>query len=246
MGFENTLLAGKRILVTGAGRGIGRGCTLALGRLGAEVVAADLSAPDLDSLAEESVGPVQTWEADVTSNEFTDRVRKLDRLDGLLNNAGTNRVGPMAEQSEADIDLIMQLNIRAVYRTTQAAITPLRRAGGGSIVSISSQMGHVGSPGRTLYCMSKHAIEGMTKALAVELATEGIRVNTVAPTFVMTPMTRPMFENPEFHAFVMDMIPTKKLAELEDVANACIFLLSDLSGSTTGACLKVDGGWTAQ
>jgi NAD(P)-dependent dehydrogenase (short-subunit alcohol dehydrogenase family) len=246
MSFQNTLMADRRVLVTGAGRGIGRGCALALGRLGAEVIAVDLSADDLDSLSGESAGPVQAWVADVTSDAFIDRLRALDRLDGLLNNAGTNRVGPMADQSDANIDLIMQLNIRAVYRTTQASIGPMRRAGGGSIVSITSQMGHVGSPGRTLYCMSKHAIEGMSKALAVELATEGIRVNTVAPTFVMTPMTRPMFEDPEFHAFVMGMIPMKKLAELEDVANACIYLLSDLSGSTTGACLKVDGGWTAQ
>jgi NAD(P)-dependent dehydrogenase (short-subunit alcohol dehydrogenase family) len=246
MGFDNSLLAGKRILVTGAGNGIGRGCALALSGLGAEVVAVDLSAADLDSLAAEAVGAVQTWVCDVTSGDFHARVRELDRLDGLLNNAGTNRVGSMAEQDEESIDLIIALNIRAVYRVTQAAIAPLRRAGGGSIVSISSQMGHVGSPGRTLYCMSKHAIEGMSKALAVELAEEGIRVNTVAPTFVLTPMTRPMFEDEAFNNFVMGMIPMKKLARLEDVANACVYLLSDLSGSTTGACLKVDGGWTAQ
>ena len=246
MAFESSLLKGKKIMVTGAGRGIGRGCALALGRCGAEVIAVDLSGEDLDSLAADANGPVHKWLADVTADEFVERVRALDRLDGLLNNAGTNRVGPMSEQTDANIDLIIALNIRAVYRATQAAIEPMRRAGGGSIVSISSQMGHVGSPGRTLYCMSKHAVEGMSKALAVELAEEGIRVNTVAPTFVMTPMTQPMFEDPEFHDFVMGMIPMKKLAKMEDVANACIYLLSGMSSSTTGACLKVDGGWTAQ
>lgn len=114
------------------------------------------------------------------------------------------------------------------------------------MVHMSSQMGHVGSPNRSLYCMSKHAVEGLSRAMAVELAEAGIRVNTVAPTFVLTPMTRPMFEDKVFSDFVMDMIPMKKLASQEDVANACIFLLSDLSASTTGASLKVDGGWTAR
>jgi NAD(P)-dependent dehydrogenase (short-subunit alcohol dehydrogenase family) len=122
----------------------------------------------------------------------------------------------------------------------------MRRAGGGSIVNMSSQMGHVGSPGRTLYCMSKHAVEGLTRAMAVELAEEGIRVNSVAPTFVLTPLTEPMLENPEFAEWVMGMIPMKKLATPEDVANACVFLLSDLSASTTGTSLRVDGGWTAR
>jgi NAD(P)-dependent dehydrogenase (short-subunit alcohol dehydrogenase family) len=152
----------------------------------------------------------------------------------------------MVNQSPENIDLILNLNIRAVYRVAQAAIPALTRAGGGSVVNMSSQMGHVGSPGRTLYCMSKHAIEGLTRAMAVELAGEGIRVNTVAPTFVLTPMTEPMFADKEFSDFVMGMIPMKKLATQEEVANACVYLLSDLSGSTTGSSLMVDGGWTAQ
>ena len=246
MGYENTLLAGRRILITGAARGIGRCCAETFARLGASVIAADLSADDLADLEASAQGEVETWLTDVTSDEFHERVRSLQRLDGLLNNAGTNRVGPMEDQSADNIDLIMSLNIRAVYRTTQAAITPMKRAEGGCIVSISSQMGQVGSPGRTLYCMSKHAIEGMTKALAVELAEHGIRVNTVGPTVVLTPMTAPMFEDKAFSDFVMSMIPMKKLAEAEHVANACAYLLSDLSGSTTGTCLLVDGGWTAQ
>lgn len=246
MGFENSLLAGRRILITGAARGIGRCCAETFSALGASVIAVDLSGDDLADLEAQVPGNVETWQCDVTSDEFLERLRSLDRLDGLLNNAGTNRVGPMESQDTGNIDLIMNLNIRAVYRTTQAAITPMKRAGGGSIVSISSQMGQVGSPGRTLYCMSKHAVEGMSKALAVELAEEGIRVNTVGPTFVLTPMTEPMFQDKAFSDFVMSMIPMKKLAEAEHVANACVYLLSDLSGSTTGTCLLVDGGWTAQ
>jgi NAD(P)-dependent dehydrogenase (short-subunit alcohol dehydrogenase family) len=246
MGFDATALAGKRILVTGAGRGIGRCCAVACARLGAEVIAVARTASDLETLAAESAGQVVSWVHDVASDELAERIRGLDRLDGLINNAGTNRVGPMADQSAENLDAVLDLNVRAVYRIAQAAIPAVRRAGGGSIVNMSSQMGHVGSPGRTLYCMSKHAVEGLTKAMAVELAEEHIRVNSVAPTFVLTPLTEPMLADPVFAEWVMGMIPAKKLATPQDVANACIYLLSDLSACTTGTSLRVDGGWTAR
>jgi NAD(P)-dependent dehydrogenase (short-subunit alcohol dehydrogenase family) len=246
MAFDRAALAGKRILVTGAGRGIGRCCAVTCAQLGAEVVAVARTATDLETLAAESGGQVETWAYDVASEGLLERVARLERLDGLVNNAGTNRVGPMAEQSAENLDAVLDLNVRAVYRLAQAAIPALRRAGGGSIVNMSSQMGHVGSPGRTLYCMSKHAVEGLTKAMAVELAEEGIRVNSVAPTFVLTPLTEPMLANPEFAEWVMGMIPAKRLATPADVANACVYLLSDLSASTTGTSLRVDGGWTAR
>jgi NAD(P)-dependent dehydrogenase (short-subunit alcohol dehydrogenase family) len=245
MGFSESLLDGRRILVTGATRGLGRCCAETCARLGAKVIAVGRSEDELAELAAGSDGAIEVWAGDVTSDEFTARIADLDRLDGLINNAGTNRTGPMEVQSAENIDHVIDLNIRALYRTSQAAIAPLKRAGGGSVVHMSSQMGHVGSPNRTLYCMSKHAVEGLSKAMAVELAEAGIRVNTVAPTFVKTPMTEPMLEDEEFHGFVMGMIPMKKLATRQQVADACAFLLSDLSGSTTGACLKVDGGWTA-
>lgn len=251
MGFDKELLSGKRVLVTGAGRGIGRCCALKCASLGAEVIAVARTEEDLISLVTESAnntqsGHVQTWVADVLSTEFSGRIARLDQLDGLVNNAGTNRVGPMEKQTEEDLDVVLDLNVRALYRISQAAIAPMKRNAGGSIVNMSSQMGHVGSPNRTLYCMSKHAVEGLSKAMAVELAQSGIRVNTVAPTFVLTPLTAPMFEDEAFSDFVMGMIPMKKLASPEQVANACVYLLSDLSGSTTGSSLKVDGGWTAQ
>jgi len=245
MSFNNTLLSGKRILITGAGRGIGRCCAETCADLGAEVIAVDLAEDELNTLVSESAGAIEPWAGDVTSDSLAKRIRELDRLDGLINNAGTNRVGPMEQQSPENIDLVIDLNIRALYRISQAAITPMKKAGGGSVVNMSSQMGHVGSPNRNLYCMSKHAVEGLSKTMAVELAESGIRVNTVAPTFVLTPMTKPMFDDKEFSDFVMGMIPMKKLASVEEVANACVFLLSDLSSSTTGASLKVDGGWTA-
>jgi len=246
MGFDSSALAGKRILVTGAGRGIGRCCAVTCARLGAEVIAVARTAADLETLAAESGGQVEAWVCDAASDELAERIGGLERLDGLVNNAGTNRVGPMAEQSIENLDAILDLNVRAVYRIAQAAIPALRRAGGGSVVNMSSQMGHVGSPGRTLYCMSKHAVEGLTKAMAVELAEEGIRVNSVAPTFVLTPLTEPMLADPEFARWVMGMIPARRLAAPEDVANACVYLLSDLSASTTGTSLRVDGGWTAR
>ena len=246
MGFDKTVLGGKRILITGAASGIGKSCAIACAKLGAEVIAVDLSKDGLNQLASESPNGINTWVGDVTSDDLAERIRGLDRLDGLVNNAGTNRVGPMEEQPPENIDLVINLNIRALYRLSQAAIPPMKRSGGGSIVNMSSQMGHVGSPNRTLYCMSKFAAEGLSKAMAVELAETGIRVNTVAPTFVLTPLTEPMFADQKFHDFVMGMIPMKKLASLEEVANACVFLLSDLSGSTTGTSLRVDGGWTAE
>ncbi len=245
MSFSNTMLAGKRILITGAARGIGRSCAITCADLGAEVIAVDLSADELTGLVNAAAGSIEPWVGDVTSAGLAERISQLDRLDGLVNNAGTNRVGPMETQSQENIDLIINLNIRALYRVSQAAIPAMKRSGGGSIVNMSSQMGHVGSPNRTLYCMSKFAAEGLTKAMAVELAESRIRVNTVAPTFVLTPMTEPMFADQKFHDFVMGMIPMKKLATAQEVANACVFLLSDLSGSTTGASLRVDGGWTA-
>ena len=151
----------------------------------------------------------------------------------------------MAEQSDENIDDILNLNIRSAYKVAQAAITPMLDSAAPSMVHMSSQMGFVGSPGRTLYCLSKHAIEGLTKAMAVELAPNNIRVNSVAPTFIKTPMTEPMLKEPAFAEMVMNNIPLQRLGSVEDVANACIFLLSELSMTTTGSCLKVDGGWTA-
>ena len=151
----------------------------------------------------------------------------------------------MEEQSSENIDAVIDLNIRTLYKISQAAITPMKQSKYASIVNMSSQMGFVGSPGRTLYCMSKHAVEGVTKAMAVELAEYNIRVNTVAPTFVLTPMTEPMFEDETFKNFVFNMIPLGRLAKVEDIANSCTFLLSDLASMITGTSIKVDGGWTA-
>jgi NAD(P)-dependent dehydrogenase (short-subunit alcohol dehydrogenase family) len=245
-GFSSSLLADKTVLVTGAGKGIGRACALMAARCGAKVIAVARTEADLISLHNECPSHIEVWQEDITSNQFLDRVLSLKELHGLVNNVGTNKVANMFEQNDEDLDIVVDLNLKSLYRTAKAALTPIKKAGGGSIVNMSSQMAYVGSPGRTLYCMSKHGVEGLTKAMGVELAPLGIRVNSVCPTFVLTPMTQPMLENEEFKNFVFNMIPMKKLATTDDVANACLFLLSELASMVTATSIKVDGGWTAQ
>ena len=245
MAFSHDLLKGKTILVTGAGKGIGKACALLADACGANVIAVARTESDLVALKNESSERLSFWVGDVQDKALYEKIQALPLLHGLINNAGTNRVAPMQEQSDENIDDILSLNIRSAYKVAQAAITPMLKSQAPSIVHMSSQMGFVGSPGRTLYCLSKHAIEGLTKAMAVELAPNNIRVNSVAPTFIKTPMTEPMLQEPAFAEMVMNNIPLQRLGSVEDVANACIFLLSELSMTTTGSCLKVDGGWTA-
>lgn len=245
-GFNETLLKDKTVLITGAGKGIGRACALMAAKCGANVIAVARTQSDLESLQAEAPDQIEVWVDDVSAASFAAKVKALPQLHGLINNVGTNRVSSMLEQADEDLDAVIDLNLKSLYRTAKAALTPMLNAGGGSIVNMSSQMAYVGSPGRTLYCMSKHGVEGLSKAMGVELAPQGIRVNSVAPTFVLTPLTEPMFEDEVFKSFVFDMIPMKKLATTDDVANACLFLLSDLAAMVTGTCIKVDGGWTAQ
>ncbi|KHT55140.1 3-oxoacyl-ACP reductase [Alteromonas macleodii] len=245
MAFSQDLLKDKTILVTGAGKGIGKACALLADACGANVIAVARTESDLVALKNESSERLSFWVGDVQDKALYEKIQALPLLHGLINNAGTNRVAPMQEQSDENIDDVLSLNIRSAYKVAQAAITPMLKSQAPSIVHMSSQMGFVGSPGRTLYCLSKHAIEGLTKAMAVELAPNNIRVNSVAPTFIKTPMTEPMLQEPAFAEMVMNNIPLQRLGSVEDVANACIFLLSELSMTTTGSCLKVDGGWTA-
>lgn len=245
MAFSHDLLKDKTILVTGAGKGIGKACALLADACGANVIAVARTESDLVALKNESSERLSFWVGDVQDKALYEKIQALPLLHGLINNAGTNRVAPMQKQSDENIDDILSLNIRSAYKVAQAAITPMLKSQAPSIVHMSSQMGFVGSPGRTLYCLSKHAIEGLTKAMAVELAPNNIRVNSVAPTFIKTPMTEPMLQEPAFAEMVMNNIPLQRLGSVEDVANACIFLLSELSMTTTGSCLKVDGGWTA-
>ncbi len=233
-------------LVTGAGRGLGRTCAKALADAGAHVIAVARTEADLDSLRQETTGQLVTWVSDVTAAQFFDRIESLDRLDVLVNNAGTNRPQPFTEVDPESLATVVDLNVTAMFRVAQSATRVMVAAGrGGSVINMSSQMGHVGSPNRTVYCMTKHAVEGLTKAMAVELAPQAIRVNALAPTFIETAMTRPMLEDPEFQAFVKRMIPLGHVGKAADVAAAALFLASPASSMVTGHSLKIDGGWTA-
>ena len=242
-----SVLEGQVALVTGAGRGIGRACAEGLADAGAKVVATARTESDLDALRRHASGRIETWTADVTDDAFIARIETIDGLSILVNNAGGNRPQPFVEVDTESLDFVIDLNVRAAFRVAQAAARAMLAQGvKGSIINMSSQMGHVGSPKRTVYCMTKHAVEGLTKAMAVELGETGIRANSVAPTFVETALTKPMLENPEFRDFVYGMIPMKKLASLDDVVAAVLFLAGPGSSSVTGHSLRVDGGWTAQ
>ncbi len=234
-------------MVTGASRGIGRACVETLAAAGARVIAVARTQPDLDSLKETCPDLIETWQADVTADAFYLEIEALSRLDILVNNAGTNKPQAFAEVDNEILSTMLKVNVEAAFRVAQSATRVMLRENiEGSIINMSSQMGHVGSPNRTVYCMTKHAIEGLTKAMAVELAPNGIWVNAIAPTFIETPMTKTMFEKPEFKKFVLDRIPLGRIGQVEDIAEAVLFLASPRSKMITGDSLKIDGGWTAQ
>ena len=243
-------LDGKTALVTGAGRGIGRAVALALAGAGAELVLNSRTPAELEAVAAEiagSGGRARTLPFDVTD---TARARSaiggLSRLDILVNNAGINRPQPFLEVDEATLDRMIALNVKAAFVVAQAAARLMVGRGSGVIINMSSQMGHVGSErDRTVYVMTKHAVDGLTKAMAAELAPRGIRVVSIAPTFITTPLTEPFFANPEFRQWVEDRIPLGRIGTVEEVANAVVFLASPAASLVTGSSLLLDGGWTA-
>lgn len=248
-------LDGKVALVTGAGAGLGAGIAMGLAQVGAEVVLMARTRSALEQVAARIAqrgGKASIAVCDVTDRAALRReIAALPRLDVLVNNAGTNHPEPIVEVSDEHLDEIIDLNVRSVYVAAQAAVRkmledPDRVRSGGVIINMSSQMGHVGSPNRTVYCMTKHAVEGLTKALAVELAPQNIRVNSVGPTFVDTPLVRRVVNTPAKREFIMSRIPMGKLATIEDVMAAVVYLASPAAAMVTGADLLVDGGWTAQ
>lgn len=243
-------LDGRRALVTGAGRGIGRAIAQALADAGAHVTVCARSESELRTLAEQihdGGGTAEIMVADVTRVEqFEEAVLSAAPFDIFVNNAGMNRPKPLAEVTEEDYDAVMGLNLRSAVFAAKAVTKRMKDAArGGSVINMSSQMGHVGAANRTLYCASKWAIEGFTKALAVELGPLRIRVNTICPTFIETPMTRPMFEDEAFRASVLSKIKLGRVGQVDDVIGAAIFLASDASSLMTGSAVMLDGGWTA-
>jgi NAD(P)-dependent dehydrogenase (short-subunit alcohol dehydrogenase family) len=248
-------LAGRVALVTGASRGIGRAIALALARAGADVA---LSARDREGLeataaAAEAAGGRQATAlvADLTSpgapgSVVAGTLRAFGRLDVLVNNAGVNRPGLALDVTEADWDAIFDLNLRATFFVSQAAARAMAAGGGGAVVNVASIMGAVADGDRAPYCASKTGLVGLTRALALEWAPLGIRVNAVGPTWVETEMTRRSLSDPEFLAGVLARIPQGRLPAPEDVANAVVFLASPAAACITGQHLLVDGGWTAR
>ncbi|WP_417260370.1 SDR family NAD(P)-dependent oxidoreductase [Celeribacter sp.] len=243
-------LDGKRALITGAGRGIGRAIAEAYAEAGAEVILCARTNDEIESLAHslraqgDKASPLVSDVTDIAG--FAALVANLPPVDIFVNNAGTNRPKPLSDVTEDDYGTVFDLNVKAAIFAAKAVSTAMVAAHvPGSIINMSSQMGHVGAANRTLYCASKWAIEGFTKALAVELGPKGIRVNTICPTFIETPMTKPFLNDPDFKASVLDKIKLGRIGQVEDVAGAAVFLGSDASSMMTGSALMLDGGWTA-
>jgi NAD(P)-dependent dehydrogenase (short-subunit alcohol dehydrogenase family) len=238
-------LTGKKAVVTGSSRGLGRAIAIALADAGADVTAVARNARELEALAADHAG-ITPWVADVSDPAFGLELAERD-VDILVNNAGTNHPMPMTDVPLNVLDTMLSLNVRAAYLASQGAVKAMQRAGnGGVVLNITSQMGHVGSARRTVYCMTKHALEGLTKAMAVELAPHNIRVNAIAPTFIETPLTKPMLDDPAFQDFVLSRIPLGRIGQPDDVAAAVVYLASPAASMVTGTSLIVDGGWTAQ
>ena len=243
-------LSDRRALVTGAGRGIGLALAAALAEAGAAVMLVARTAGEVEAGAaaiREAGGVADAATLDVSD---LDAVREFfnsrPAFHVLVNNAGTNRPKAMQEVSEADYDAVLDLNVKSAFFVTQAAVRQMLTAGvAGSVIHIGSQMGHVGGPARSLYCASKWALEGMSKAIALDLARHGIRSNTIAPTFVETPMTKPFFDDAVFKQSVLAKIKLGRIGTVEDLMGAVLYLASDASALVTGTSLVVDGGWTA-
>ncbi len=244
-------LDGKRALVTGAGRGIGLACAAALAEAGAAVTLCARSEAEVEAAAAALRG--QGREAEALALDVSDAARLRQALaerppyDVLVNNAGCNRPKPFTEVTADDYDAVLGLNLRAAFFVAQAVVEGMIAAGkGGSLIHMSSQMGHVGGPRRTLYCASKWGLEGLSKAMALDLAPHQVRSNTICPTFIETPMTRPFFEDPTFLASVLEKIKLGRLGRPEDLMGAVVFLASEASALMTGTSLIIDGGWTAE
>ncbi|NKB50853.1 MAG: SDR family oxidoreductase [Rhizobiaceae bacterium] len=243
-------LNGKRALVTGASRGIGLGGAMALAEHGAHVVMAARNAEEIGSAAQQVRDAGYSAESislDVGDHEaMVSAVRQYGPFDILFNNAGTNAPMPYVDVTPDNFDMITDLNLKSAFFMAQEVAKGMIDAGqGGSIIHTSSQMGHVGGIDRSVYCGSKFGIEGVTRASAIELAAHKIRVNTICPTFIRTPMTASTFENPERVAWLEEKIKLGRVGEIEDIMGAVVFLASDASALITGTSLLIDGGWTA-
>ncbi|MEE2775035.1 MAG: SDR family oxidoreductase [Pseudomonadota bacterium] len=243
-------LTNKKALVVGASSGIGLGCAVALAEYGAEVTLAARRSDKLLKLKSSFVR--KGWKAKTMTLNVCDveRATNLITVEGpydiLINSAGTARHSKAEDTTIDDFQRVIDVNLKAAYFLTQTVAKGLMSANkSGSLINISSQMAHVGGQERAVYCASKHAVEGFTKAMAIEFGSSNIRVNTICPTFIITEMTIPTFNDPEKRQWVESKIKLGRVGKVEDIMGAAVYLASDASAMVTGSALMIDGGWTS-
>ena len=248
-------LKNKYALVTGAGKGLGKACSIALAEAGANVIIISRTSKDLtlvSKIIKKLKVKCKTYTCDVTDyNQVKSVINQIPKIDILVNNAGTNFPEHFTEVRRSNMEYMVKINNIAAFNLAQLCTlkmikTKNRKKIGGSIINMSSQMGHVGGPIRSVYNMNKHGLEGLTKGMAIDLAKYNIRVNTICPTFVVTPMTSKFLKNKKFKRETLNNIPLGRFAEMSEVASSVVFLASDAASMITGTSLLVDGGWTAK
>tara|TARA_B110000238_G_C16068552_1_gene413867 strand:+ start:295 stop:1059 length:765 start_codon:yes stop_codon:yes gene_type:complete len=253
--FKRIDLKNKTALVTGAGKGLGKACAIALAEAGAKVILISRTLSDLkkvEKIIKKTKGSSQKFECDVTDiYKFKNILKKIKKLDILVNNAGNNRPEHFTKVKKENMEYLVELNMKAAFNVAQICSQKMvklkdRKKFGGSIINMSSQLGRVGAPIRSVYNMTKFGLEGLTRGMSLELAKYNIRVNSVCPTFVETPMVKAFFKNKKFKKQVLENIPLGRVAQEDDVSTAVAFLAADSSNSITGTSLMVDGGWTAK
>ena len=252
MYLQKINLKKKYALVTGAGKGLGRACSIALAEAGATIIALSRTQSDLDKLEKEVKkvkGKIIKIQCDVMNyQDLKEKLNEIKIIDILVNNAGTNIPEPIEKIKQSSMNYLVDLNLKAAFNVAQLVVKNMlkNKKRSGSIINMSSQLGHVGMIGRNVYNMTKFGIEGLTKGMGVELAKKNIRVNSVAPTFVETPMVKRFFKNDKFKKLVLGKIPMGKVATESDIATTVCFLASSASSMITGTSIIIDGGWTAQ
>ena len=254
MYLKNYNLKNKTAIVTGAGKGIGRACAIALAEAGANLIIISRTKKDLDEVSKKIKKikrKCKSYVCDITKyNEIKDIINKQSKIDILINNAGNNIPEHFTKVKTKDMEYLVRINTVATFNLAQLCALKMiksknRKKIGGAIVNMSSQMGHVGGPIRSVYNMTKFGLEGLTKGMSIDLAKYNIRVNSVAPTFVVTPMTKKFLKNKKFKRDTLNSIPLGRFAEMSEIASAVVFLASDAASMITGTSILVDGGWTA-